>query len=78
MAELEAEKNRVRDLEEKLEELKVDNSKYRDVIEDYTRQTRRDSATQLTLHQQQVSPFSSCLILTRQLYKMNYVKLNWN
>jgi cell division protein FtsB len=55
VAELETEKSRIAELEEKVHELRSENSKYREIVEDYTRQTRRDSATQLTLHQQQVS-----------------------
>lgn len=55
VAELEVAQDRTRELEEKVEELKAENSKYRDIIEDCTRQTRRDSVTQLSLHQQQVA-----------------------
>lgn len=54
LSELETEKKRNEELLETIEELKRDNSKYRDLIEDYTRQTRRDTSIQMTLHQQQV------------------------
>lgn len=54
LSELDTEKKKNQELLETIEELKRDNSKYRDLIEDYTRQTRRDSSIQMTLHQQQV------------------------